>query len=424
MGQYFQQEVRQLIKYFMKLRFNNRLVMGLMLAVVLYGCKESVGTIDFVTPPSENGQRVLTINVTSNTGTTLTGYDVNITGPTTASATNVSGSYQLTNLGSGVYSIRVSLNGYIERVTQVNVQLPAEDVDYLSATTVILTQRAPTQPVNNTTGGTVQTGSSSAAQSTITATIPPNAFPASALDSNGNVNFGVTRARASDDISDIFPGAVPTEIFWFEPRGVTLLEPIQVSIEMDLPQSVIDSGLPISFLGEDGSVIFGTITGVSSEISFKGPGVPEIMRSGFVSAPLQILQSMTPQPICPNKASYDSIQSCLDTTENGYSSYTTVATFSCGAGGNATYSIPRQNPSEEVIANFSFGTNIDLVAYVNRAQFSESKTVTAIPGTRASVRARHATEIYRFVDGLVYTLNQDTIEFVIERSNCHNSGGS
>lgn len=403
----------------MKKRNKLSLLTGMLLAVVMYGCSDSVGTINYTTPPVEPGERVLTIRVESAAGAALTGYDLNITGPTSASVSNVgSSTYAFSNLNNGEYTITATRTGYVEGAVREQIELPADiGADFRGEVKVVLTPRAPAQPVSNASGATVQTAPApGTTTATTTLTIPPNAFPASVLDANGNVNIGVTRAKAGATTQTSQANSTPADVFDFEPSGVTLNAPVEAELEVNLPANLSASGLEMVLEGADGTIL--TLTPANTSVS-----------KTFVNEDGELMAVVRVRALISRFQQYSLVLAVRVTRTNGWTNYRTVASSpSCGAGVNAVYNFSRGAINATQQDYLSLLTNMSLSDITTNNQYSATKNVEGIPGTRSIVRARNRTQTIAFVRGNTtlssVTFNLNIVEFTVDNTACHNSGGN
>lgn len=395
------------------------LIVALFLAVVMYGCSDAVGTIEYTTPPVVPGERVLSIKVENPAGQPVTGYDLSIAGPTTASVSNVgSATYNFSNLNSGEYTITATRSGYVEGAVREQIELPADiSSNFRGEVKVVLTPRAPAQPVSNASGATIQTAPApGSAQATITLNIPPNAFPASALDASGNVNVGLSRAKAGATTTTSQEGSTPSDIFDFEPSGVTLNIPIEAALELDIPANLNLATTQLTLEGQDGAIIQLVPDGSTASKTF-------VNEDGELMATRRFVFSIN------RLQRYALIVPIRITTTSGWTNFRNVASSpSCGAGVNAVYNFSRGVLNTLQLNYMTSFTNFPLSDLNINPNYSDSYTVEGVQGVRSVVSARNRTQTRSFVQGSTtlasFTFNVNTVEFRVTTTNCHNSGGN
>lgn len=185
-------------------------------------------------PIERVGERTFTFTVIDRKSEEeLTGYNIDIAGPVTASETNVStAQFILADVESGEYTITVSLNGYVNsEITEV-LEVPEEtSADYAGQTTISLRETTPPVTVDNTVATTVQTGEPDEEDATeeeaVTLEIPANTFPADVVNEDGTVDISVTRAKPAD--TDQTDDGLSSESIILTPAA-TLNNPVTITI--------------------------------------------------------------------------------------------------------------------------------------------------------------------------------------------------
>lgn len=213
----------------------------LLFIAFIYACQTTTDPVPDPDPPVlPDGERVMLIEVFDQDVNPLPGFDIEISGPTSASASNVSGSvYRFEDLEDGVYTIVVTLDDYIEGEITIEVELPEErtaEVTY--ETSLTLVKKAEPVVINNNEDNEVETAPSDDPEAEedekTVMRIPANSIPESALDEDGNVQIRVTRSTPNDVTSDEGGGTV-TDNFTLEPDGMVLNN----EIEMEIPVNAI-----------------------------------------------------------------------------------------------------------------------------------------------------------------------------------------
>lgn len=185
------------------------IIVGLTLAV---GCSTSTDSDPDPEPPTREpepvervGDKELTVSVIDRGDDTgLTGFNIEITGPVSASAENVSSSeFVLEDLESGEYTIAVTRDGYVEASITETFEVPEEEsADFFAGATISLRELTPPVKVDNSEATTVKTGKPDAEDATeeeeVTLAIPANTFPAEVVNEDGSVDISVTRARPAE----------------------------------------------------------------------------------------------------------------------------------------------------------------------------------------------------------------------------------
>ncbi len=237
----------------------NRLFpMILLLAMVMVSsCNDPVGTITLETPEIPDGARELTIRATDSKNAPISGFNLQITGPTSVSATVPGSEYVFTNLASGLYTIVITKSGYVGDSFQLPVVLPTNPkVDFKATAVVKATQLATPVPVSNATGGTVQApGPSNAGPRSQPTQV---SIPAGAIPGTGSTQVSVThtapvpitqtaqplKAAPGNSVENtISPIPLDRFIFSFINNGSEVTEfaqPVGVSIPMSVPLSIRD----------------------------------------------------------------------------------------------------------------------------------------------------------------------------------------
>jgi len=396
----------------------NRLnLMILLLAMVMVSsCNDPVGTITFESPELPDGTRELVIRATDSKGAPISGFNLQITGPTTANATVSGSQYSFTNLASGLYTIVITKEGYVGKSYQLPVQLPQSVKQNYQATTVgRITQLTPPVPVSNATGGTVQAPGPAA----VGMRSQPTAFiiPPGALPGTGTTQVSVTRILPAPITQTAQPqkstpgnsventinrialdGFVTTFTLNGNPVGV-FNAPITASIPLSVPSSIRNE--KFEFVLMSSSAPGATPTNTSSPIVIDtntGNGTTTIQQAGTYK-----------------------VYVTLGLTTTTAQSTFTIGSTSCGLGGSFSFSSPTAG---------AVGPVMSFLAIVPTAT-STNNTVVLDPLSGAQSTL---TGVNSFID---YRVNRPTgaqletyryplaqVSTAISINNCHNSGGS
>ncbi|MBU1012514.1 MAG: hypothetical protein KKG99_05880 [Bacteroidetes bacterium] len=159
-------------------------MMGLVLILFLVQCSKNVGPIDRDDLVLPDGEHALIIKTSSSKiGESISSYQLKIQSPSgTQNVSPTSGSYTITELTNGLYTITSSKDGYIGQSVQFNVILPGDRTsDYSAQVELLLTKSTPPVVVNNLTGGQVVAppignGTNGTGSNSATMTIPAGAI--------------------------------------------------------------------------------------------------------------------------------------------------------------------------------------------------------------------------------------------------------
>lgn len=213
---------------------------------LIYACSSSTDPdIDPPTPDPDPeppelpaGERVMLIEIIDQDEEPLTGYDIDISGPTSTSASNVSESvFTFDDLADGEYTIVVTLDDYIEGEITVEVELPEKSTsDMTIEHGVTLVQKAPPVVINNDEDNEIETAPSddpdAEEDEKTVMRIPANSIPQDALDEDGNIQIRVTRSSPKEATTGEEGGTV-TDNFTLEPDGLQLNNEIEIEIPIN-----------------------------------------------------------------------------------------------------------------------------------------------------------------------------------------------
>jgi len=250
----------------------NRLFpMILLLAMVMVSsCSDPVGTITLESPEIPDGARELVIRATDSKGASISGFNLQITGPTTANATVSGAEYVFTNLASGLYTIVITKSGYVGDSFQLPVVLPTNPkVDFKASAVVKATQLTPPVPISNATGGTVQSpGPSNTGPRSQPTQV---SIPAGAIPGAGTTQVSVTqtapvpitqtsqplKAAPGNSVENtISPIPLDRFIFSFTNNGsevTAFTQPVEIGIPMGVPQTIRNEQFSFVLMSGSGS---------------------------------------------------------------------------------------------------------------------------------------------------------------------------
>jgi hypothetical protein len=396
----------------------NRLTLTIVLLAMamVSSCSDPVGTVTYESPELPDGERTLVIKATDSKDAPITGFNLQITGPTSVNATVSGSEYTFTNLASGLYTIVITKEGYIGASYQLPVTLPNNPkVDFSSSFTVKATQLTPPVPISNATGGTVQApGPSSEGPRSQPTQV---SIPAGAIPGTGTTQVSVTRTAPvsitqTAQQQKAAPGAsventlnrIPLDgiVLSFNNNGSAVTQ-FNTAVNLDIPMSVPVSirDVEYRFVLMSGSDPNATPTDESRPITInsQGNGSTSIMKPGTYKV-------------------YATLGLSTTTTQ---SNPFTIGSTSCNLGGSFNFSSPSAGTLGPVM---SF---LGVVPAVNT--ISSTVVLEPIPGSLSRITGVNSFIDYRVnrpngvqLETYRYPLAQVTTEISI--NNCHNSGGS
>jgi len=385
-------------------------VCALFTLLLFAACKETVTNITYDTPelPVEV-ERTLTVKVTDALGNDLTGYDINITGPTQISATDVAEpQFVFDNLADGSYSITVQRNQYVTDSINEAVVLPAEESEsYYNEVNMVLYERSEPVTVNNAAGGTVSTAVAyreGITGQTASITFPGNAFPADLQDDNGNVNFSLTRA-APATLNNSFPEGTVIDYFDFQPSDFDLNEEAEIEFPISIPDEMAGNAGSVQFVLQPGNIPV-ELTEETGKIE-TAQGVFRRFRAKSRISRFQRYH------IVPNRRLVRTVS---------FSDYRQVGRSRCSE--PVTVSIETESgipgPAARALLNGPYP--------FTSQTFTTSRSFDAVNGVRTNVEARNRTTIYsvRTPAGQVIeetTVNNPVLSVRVSFNGCHDSGG-
>lgn len=228
-----------------KFILNKITALSLILFVGLFfACQTSTSPEEPGVEPPEipDGERAMVIDVTDRDGVSLTGYNIEITGPTSVTASNVGeSSFRFDDLESGDYTVLITRDDYLNARLSIQVELPGDRTEeYFIQDIASLAKKAPPVLIRNDEESSVETDSSdegAAEDEKMVMSIPANSFPANVQDADGNVQVRVSRAAPSQFTQGSGGGVVSDEII-MEPAGVTLNQPVKITIPINATPGV------------------------------------------------------------------------------------------------------------------------------------------------------------------------------------------
>lgn len=218
-------------------------------------CKKTIGGIDRDTPPLPSGNQQIAIKVFTTDGSNLPSYNVSIIDPDggQSSQTADTEEFIIDPIQTGPYTITITTDAgtHIGQTKEVTANVPTNNSDdYVVGTEIYLTTKNSAVLIDNAAGGTVNvpamgTGAGGLGSQMTTVTIPPGALPGT-----GSTAISIT-PTPSDGTSSA--NGLRGVQFHFEPDGTTFNTPITIEMPLDLPQTLVDNGVPTVFEYEDGS---------------------------------------------------------------------------------------------------------------------------------------------------------------------------
>jgi hypothetical protein len=393
------------------------LVILLLAMVMVSSCNDPVGTITLESPEIPDGARELVIRATDSKDAPLSGFNLQITGPTSVNATVPGSEYVFTNLASGVYTIVITKEGYVGASYQLPVVLPDNPkIDFKANTVVKATQLTPPVPVSNATGGTVQAPGPAASGPRSQPT--QVSIPAGAIPGAGTTQVSVTHAPPAPVTQTTQPqksapgnsvtntlDRIPLDqfIFSFTVTGGQAITEFAQPVGIDL--SII---VPSAIRSEQFNFVL---------MSGSGPGATPTNESRPITIDAQ--GNMSTSILKPG--TYKIYATLGLTTATAQSNPFTIGSTSCGLGGSFSFSSPTPGP---------LGPNLLFLGVVPPATvFNNTVVFQPVAGSQSRL-----TGVNSFID---YNLNRPSgaqletyryplaqVTTTVSISNCHNSGGS
>lgn len=395
------------------------------LLFISYACSDTVDVITYDSPEfTIQGERELIVSVNSSDGQALTGYDIIIDGPTSASQSGVSQStFLFTDLATGEYTITASRDGYVSSSINLEINLPSDDTEsYFNEAELFMRERAPSVVVNNNGESVIETAPSDAEGQegqTVSMMIPAGAFPQDAVDGEGNINISVTRSVPSQIDNEYNEGSTQ-DIFDFEPAGLELNEDIEIDIPVAMSEQMAASlGISSSDSGSDNGINFvlqpGNIPVELVEENSKSASVT----SGSSLETRNFSRRFSAKVKINKFQQYRLVSNIRITSSVGLSNPQVIARSGCGL---------------DVTVNHSFQTGTlspTISRFVKKKpnrSITRSASYQGAPGVILTVSAQHETVTYtaRRANGSVIessTINRPPVTFTVTSRNCHNSGG-
>lgn len=387
------------------------LAVGTLFALLLFAaCKDTVSNITYNTPePPVEVERTLTVNVTDAIGNDLTGYDINITGPTQISATSVAQpQFVFDNLDGGNYSITVQRDQYVTDSVNEVVVLPAEESEsYYNEVNMVLYERSEPVTVNNAAGGTVSTAVSyreGISGQTASITFPGNAFHSALEDENGNVSFSLTRA-APATLNNSFSDGTVIDFFDFQPSDFDLNEEAEIEFPISIPDELAGNAGSVQLVLQPGNIPVEL-----TEETGKIETAQGIFRRFRAKSKISRFQRYY---IVPNRRLVRTIS---------FSEYRQVGQSRCSE--PVTVSIETvtgiPGPAARALINGPFP--------ITNKTFTTSRSFDAVNGVRTIVEARNRTTTYsvQTTGGQVIeetTIKNPVLSVRVKFNGCHDSGG-
>jgi len=417
----------------LKIINRNKLIVASLLSFIFisYACSDTVDVLTFDTPELViEAERQLLVTVNTSGGQSLTGYDITIEGPTSASESGVGEStYLFTNLSTGDYTITASRDGYVTASVDVEIVLPQNETEsYYNEAELFLRERAPFVVANNNEDNVIQTGPSDAEGvegETVSMSIPAGAFPQDAVDEDGNISISLTRSVPSQ-VDTEFEGAA-SDIFDFAPDGLDLNEEIELEIPIAIPAQLVaslgiasgpynaNSGHGISYVLQPGNIPVELVEDNGSNSAISGD-------SGYS----QSIETRVPvrrfraKVMIKKLQKYKLVSNVRITQHRELSSPRVIARSECAADITGFYDFETGNLSP-LLRKF--------IKVKASRTIARPFSFEGVPGSRLTVRGQHETVRYtaRDASGAVIetsTLNKPPITVSVSLGNCHNSGGS
>jgi|GEM_PF-1302554 len=385
-------------------------------------CSDSVDLITYDPPVSEIEEQVeLLIEITDAEGNELTGYNIAISGPVNASASNVGeSSYRFTNFRDGEYQITVSKDGFDQEQIVYEAELPgAAGQSYYDEISISIQELAPPVPVSNSDGGTITAGGTAVGDDTTepvaTISFSPGTFPGGLEDEDGNVQVSVTRVVSNQD-NNIYDGS-SSESIVFLPDNTDLNVEAEIELPIAVPNqesaNVSGGAEALQFVLQPGNIPLTPVAN-SNELEQSGKVFSESMflgRRAFRSS----ISRFQRYRIVPNRRV---------TRSRTSSDFSRVAGSACGeplilnrtiASGEAG---PLATAYSAITRKFS-----------NR-NYRLSREIAGVAGTRITVEEQHRIITFTVTNTATGTvLEESSVKagpffLRISRSNCHDSGGS
>jgi hypothetical protein len=319
-------------------------------------------------PIEREGTKELTVTVIDRAEESgLSGFDIEITGPVSASAQNVSATeYVLEDLVSGEYTIEVTLDGYVEASLTEEFEVPEDaSADYLAETTVSLRVLTPPVKVNNSEPSTVKTGKADTEDATeedeVTLQIKANTFPAEVVNADGTVDISVTRARPSQSTAGESGGQVSESLI------LTPAAELNDTVTVTIPARDIEGLEDVEYVLQPGNI---PLTRTSA-----GKLTAKIASHVVYNANLDIFRRLS------------RVATNVEVVKTSGTSSPVTFSSACGEPLNRTYS----KSSVIVPAAISlFSTE----AVLKSAAFSKQIQLDAVPDRIVTVRVTNPTKTY------------------------------
>lgn len=352
----------------------------------------------------------------------LTGYDIDIDGPVSASASGVStAQFTLEDVVSGEYTITVSLDGFVDVTVTEELEVPeVVSVDYFAETTISLREMTPPVKVNNSEASTVKTGKPDAEDAEddeeVTMQVPANTFPANVVNPDGTVDISVTRTKPSQ-ITQSDDGLVRESIVLTP--ATTLNSPVAITVPIrvipgleDAEYVLLPGNIPLNQVGS-GNLEASIQTGVSTD----GPVAYQTFEAEidrFQEYKVALVSSFV-------------------TSTKGFSASRNIGNGQCNAAIDFDYLV--QGIASRLSSNTFTAEDIDaanrLMTFIDLTRYVSDKVVTInIPADDGILRAsaRNETRTYDIsLSDESYSLTVN-LPFVQtnepQRVSCHDGGGS
>jgi len=388
------------------------LLISILALLIVYSCSDTVDVITYDTPElTITGTQVLAVEVNRSDGQSMTGYDISISGPTSASQNNVQQSvFVLDDLASGTYTVLVEREGYISDEFEVEIELPDEaTATYYYEAEAYLRLKAPSVVIINDQDNVIQTGPSDdpgLIGQEMSLDILAGTFPESVVNSNGNVSVSVTRARPSV-VDNTFDGTTQA-IFYFEPDDVELNQEVEVTFPIVVPGDNPDN---VSYTLEPGNIPVTLELDEAAKLS--GGQLTELNDNQQVTASFRFGRFRINR--------FRRYRLVPDVTISASSSFTnprSIATSGCGLDVDVEHTFERGTLGP-VIGSF---VNIPQKTYTHGVAYD------GVIGTRLTVSVQKRTVTYtaRNRNGQVLetaTIQRPPLIFTVTARSCHDSGG-
>lgn len=377
----------------------------------LVSCKETVDNITYIIPdPGFDVDNELTINVVEPDGSELTGYDLEIDGPTSLSESGVAQSqFIFDNLLNGTYTITASADQYISGSVELGIQLPQDSAEsYYNEITIVLKERTPPVTVNNSENSSVDTAPSDRLElngETASFTFPAGIFPAGMEDEEGNVTFSITRFYPSG-INNTFDEGTVQDFFDFDPDGFDLNGEATIEFPVAVPEELIGNDAEeLAYIMQPGDI----------QVELADDGSGSNLQAGQVdfrrfiaSANFNRFQRYA---VIPNRRL---------TKSDGFTAYREVDRSGCGDPLTAAVNYETGVPGPAAMSL--------LRGRLTDRTITRTRQLQGMPGFRTVVEARNGTSTYTVADpnGQVLeesTVNTPLLNIRISITTCHDSGG-